>query len=172
MPEQSEIEVGEIKGDGLRLWLAQEAQRQADKRLASQMDIWNKFVTRATSCIGWAITLASAFAAISTQYQYKFLAFCAFMASGSAVLAAIILWPRPWNIPGDMPSYVMDMETDPDQPYGTELEAIEALVLRAEGGIKQNSNILKCFGYALLAAFALLIASVILGAWWVVLIAA
>lgn len=167
---QAEIEVGEIAGDGLRLWLAREAQRQAEKRIASQVDIWGKFVTRATSCIGWAVTLASAFAAASTQYQYRFLAFPALLAGVSAICATIVLWRRKWNIPGDMPLYVMDMMENPKAPLTTELEATEALAIRAESGIAQNSRILICYGRALFSAFCLLIASIFLATVWVVLI--
>ncbi|GAA3684580.1 hypothetical protein [Acetobacter lovaniensis] len=168
--DQQQIEVGAIASDDLRLWLAREAQRQAEKRIASQVDIWGKFVTRATSCIGWAVTLTSAFAAISTQYQYRFLALPAMLAAMSAICACIILWPRRWNIPGDTPLYVMDMMENPKDPITTELEATEALAIRVEDGITANSLTLTYYGRALFAAFSLLIASILLAAIWVVLI--
>ena len=168
--DEPEIAVGEKAVKGLRLWLAREAQRQAEKRIASQVDIWGKFVTRATSCIGWAVTLTSAFTAISTQYQYRFLAIPAMLAGISAICAALVLWPRKWKIPGDMPLYVMDMMDDPTVPLTTELEATEALALRVEDGITANSHTLMCYGRALFAAFSLLIASILLAAIWVVLI--
>ena len=168
--DQPEIEVGEVADNGLRLWLAREAQRQAEKRIASQVDIWGKFVTRAASCIGWAVTLTSAFTAASTQYQYRFLAFPAMLAGAAAICAAVVLWPRKWKIPGDIPLYVMDMMDDPNQPLSTELEATEALALRGEDSITANSRTLAHYGRALFAAFSLLIASILLAAIWVVLI--
>lgn len=165
-----EIEVGEVVGDGLRLFLAKEAQRLAEMRQAAQMDLWNKHVTRAISAIGWGMTLTAAFVAASTQYQYRALVIPAALSALASIAACVIVWPRKWGIPGEFAEHVMDMTTDGQTPCASELEAREALALRIDQDLEKNHKVMAAFGRVTVITFALLVSSVIFAAIWASLI--
>ncbi|MCW4591543.1 hypothetical protein NO263_13225 [Gluconacetobacter entanii] len=168
--QPQEIEVGEVAGNGLRLFLAKEAQRLAEMRQAAQMDLWNKHITRAISAIGWGMTLTAAFVAASTQYQYRALVIPAALSALAAIMACIIVWPRKWGIPGEFAEQVMDMTTDGKTPCASELEAREALALRIDQDLTKNHKAMTMFGWVTTIAFVLLVISVIFAAIWAGLI--
>lgn len=168
--QPQKIEVGEVARDGLRLFLAKEAQRLAEMRQAAQMDIWNKHVTRAISAVGWGMTLTAAFVAASTQYQYRALVVPAALSASASIAACIIVWPRKWGIPGEFAEHVMDMTTDGQTPCASELEARETLALRIDQDLEKNHKVMTMFGHVTAITFILLVTSVIFAAIWASLI--
>lgn len=168
--QPQKIEVGEVAGNGLRLFLAKEAQRLAEMRQTAQMDIWNKHITRAISAVGWGMTLTAAFVAASTQYQYRVLVIPASLSALASIAACIIVWPRKWGIPGEFAEHVMDMTTDGQMTCAPELEAREALALRIDQDLEKNHKVMTMFGRVTAITFMLLVSSVIFAAIWASLI--
>ena len=159
MAEQSNtIDVGEVRTNGLRLWCAKEALRQAEKRIDAELDALGKFMNRAISCIGWSTTFTAALLATAVQYHSWVLLIASVVAFLAALISVPIIWPRKWGQPGDDAGYIMSM------PYQTELEMTENLATRAETTTKQNEQILSRMAKYLLISSLLLIASVLLAA--------
>lgn len=133
--QDDEIEVGAL-GDSLRYWLAKEALRQGELRLASQISAVDAMMSRATSVFGWSVTVTIALMGVSSlagssrvpalaALAYTFLA---------AVCCVCALWPRRWVLNGYDPNLLID------GTYGTELETIESMAKGLADGERLNAT--------------------------------
>ncbi len=129
------IEVGEIRSNGLRLWSAREALRQAETNIRSQMEAQALMVSRAVAALGWNVTISLAIAgAASALHRDVAFALPIFFLLIGALCSLRVIWPKYWDVVGDQPSWITTI------PYDTELEMVEALVIRANEAAGRNSD--------------------------------
>jgi hypothetical protein len=157
---QSRIEAGEVRGDGLRLWCAREALRQGEMHVSGQMAAQALMVGRASSGLGWSITLALALAATSSAFRDRFhvaLPISALLIA--AVVFMVVSWPKAWGVIGDDPRFLLD------QPYDSELETVEALALRAAMAADRNARQLARLSWCIRAGNIMMLVAVGLSLW-------
>lgn len=160
-PPANTIEVG-AADDTLRYWLAKEALRQGELQIAAQISALQSLATRATSILGWAVTVAGALIAAAISGPWKLPAIvaagCMFV---SSVCCFVALWPRDWALPGHRPAWLLSA------PHPTELEVLEGMARGYATGNEQNARRQQRFGKWLRAAwvFFLLAPLAGIGAW-------
>jgi hypothetical protein len=134
----SEIEVGATVDDGtLDYWVAKETIRQGELRLATQITSMNGIMNRATSILGWSVTISLALIAwlasnnisavpgtLPNPANFPFVK--AAIAVATCTLAAAlccipVLWPGEWRGPGHDPNLLRTAT------YGTEIEMLKAM---------------------------------------------
>lgn len=143
MDEPATIEVGEIAGDGLRLWCAREAMRQGEVRLAAQTSNRTALESRATSILAWSVaaTVALGLGVLRTAtpapptpmwVQGMHLA-----PIGTLCIAAVFcvraLWPTVWISAGHSLTQIGGLGAS------TELQICEALGATYETGFALNN---------------------------------
>src|SRR5262245_54989647 len=69
-PTPLAIEVG-ASDDTLRYWLAKEALRQGEVQMAAQSAALQSLASRATSILGWSVTITGALAAAAVSGPYR-----------------------------------------------------------------------------------------------------
>jgi hypothetical protein len=137
--EGSETEVGAAGGD-LRYWLAKEALRQSEARLAGQATSLQAMETRATSLLTWSVTLSMALTAAATDDRFRWPAITgAAFALATAATALAALWPRPWFAGGHRPTSLEKLGHD------TELGYLEQMALGNEVAADRNEQRLRAF---------------------------
>lgn len=156
-----ETEVGAIGGD-LRYWIAKEAMRQSEMRLAGQATSLQAMETRATSLSTWSVTLSMAMvAAVAAERFFWPAVGAAAFALSTAGLAIFALWPRRWFAGGHRPSALDKLG------HTTELGYLEQLAMGNEVAADRNEERLRdfariirlcwmCFALAPVAAGAIL----------------
>lgn len=165
MPKQEEdptaedltIDVGAADGT-LRYWLAKEAVRQGEIGIGAQMAVIQSLATRATTLMGWSVTVASALAAaaISGPWTVPASAAAAFMVL-SGLCAFIGLWPRDWKLAGHDSKWILS------GALPTELEILESMALGSAEGIKQNAGALRRFAFWLRGAWVFFLLAPVAG---------
>ena len=155
--ENSTIEVGAADGT-LRHWLAKEAVRQGEIAIGAQMAVIQSLATRATTLMGWSVTVASALAAaaISGPWTVPASAAAAFMIL-SGLCAFIGLWPRDWKLAGHDSEWLLS------GVLPSELETLESMALGSAAGIKQNARALRRFAFWLRAAWVFFLLAPVAG---------
>jgi hypothetical protein len=156
-PERDEVDVGEA-GDRLPLWLAKEAVRHGELRLAAQQSNLAAMETRATAIFGWSIPtiLALGAAALSSRFTGAAVG-AAVCLAGSAIHCAVALWPQKWGHPGHNPNVLLDMQ------LSSELEVLEAVAGGYASTARLNDDRLIRFGAWLRTAWVLFIAAPVAG---------
>jgi hypothetical protein len=146
-PENIETEVGATGGD-LRYWLAKEALRQSETRIAGQATSLQAMETRATSLLTWSVTLCMALvaAAVDERFRWAAVAGAAF-AMATAAIAIAALWPRVWFAGGHRPSSLDKLGHD------TELGYLEQMALGNETAGDRNEGRLRGFARLLRLAW-------------------
>lgn len=141
-----EIEVGATLEDGtLDYWVTKEAIRQAELRLATQITSVNGIMNRATSILGWSVTISLALIAWMMSDSI-FIGFGTPRAAAGPLLPAAIamvictfvaalccipaLWPGKWRGPGHDPRLLCTVTLK------TEFEVLRAVA----GGYVQASD--------------------------------
>ena len=149
-------EVG-AAGSDVRYWLAKEAMRQSEARLASQAVSLQAMETRATSLLTWSVTLALALIAAIADGRFRWPATGgAAFAVVTAALAVAALWPRRWFSGAHLPSALEKLGHD------TELAHLEQMAIGNERAGDANEQRLRGFAQLLRLAwvsFALVPAS-------------
>lgn len=132
-----------MSGD-LRYWLAKEALRQSEVRLAGQATSLQAMETRATSLLTWSVTIGIALVAAMVEPHYRWPALgalvCTVIVAGSCVTA---LWPRGWFSGGHRPS---DLER---LGHATELAFLEQMAMGNEAAADRNEVRLRLFAHLL-----------------------
>lgn len=150
-----EIEVGEIEGDGLRLWRATQAVRHAELHLSAQASNLAAMESRATSILGWSVagTFVLGAGAVSETYRAaaSIGAACLFLAGFVIVIG--IFWPYKWGVSGYQPKYLLD------EKFQTELEYLEYFAGGYQATIIENEKRLIGFSKYLKASWFLFLAS-------------
>lgn len=151
------IDVGETDGK-LRLWLAQEAMRQADARFKEQAAVLSSLQARATNVIGWSATglLALAAALISKRVFLPALATAALIAA-SIILSVLALLPGVWSTSAWPPGWYVG------RPYESQLEVLEATAGGADLAIEKDDKKLRRVAWTLRAAYLCLAVAPIVG---------
>jgi len=148
LTEQEEIEVGAADGT-FRYWLAKEAVRQAELRLAAQALSLQALETRATTMLGWISAMSLAIAGfIATKNGFAFLVPGMIVAVPLLVagwLCVAALWPGEWNISGHDPRWVTGESVG--DPVAVELTVLEAMASSYGDGIEANGRRLRQFGH-------------------------
>jgi hypothetical protein len=148
-----DTEIGAAGGD-LRYWLAKEALRQGELRLAGQAATLQAMETRATSLLTWSVTLGIALVAAATDQRFRFAAAAALAVAMCAAIASVwAMWPRRWLIAGQRYS---DME---HRNLTSELEHLEAMAQGAEAAAEDNERRIRRFATALRCAWVSLVAA-------------
>jgi len=147
----------------LRLWKATEAQRIAKDRIDAQMKLLERYMARGASFVGWGLTATIGLSAVWRLHSPPaYLWIPATLTAAASFSAALLLWPRRWQISGDLPSYLDSLQ------YETELELRETLAQRDEQGIKLNdirlgwASVFMKLTLGLMAAAALSVAVIFL----------
>jgi len=145
--EQQEIEVGAADG-AFRYWLAKEAVRQAELRLAAQALSLQALETRATTMLGWISAMSLAIAGVmATKSGLALLVPGIILAVPLLVagwLCVAALWPREWNSAGHDPRWVMGESAG--EPVAVELTVLEAMASSHGDGIEANRRRLRWMG--------------------------
>jgi len=156
--ESNETEVGAADGT-LRLWLAKEALRQGELRLAGQALTLQAMETRATSLLTWSVTVGVALVAASIDSRFRDAAVSAFTCSTIAASACVWgMWPRSWRIAGQRFS---DMER---RALSTELEHLASMAQGVENAAEANEARVKRFASALRVAWVSVVAAPVVAA--------
>ncbi len=156
-PAPGLIEVGET-GATLRLWLAREAVRQGELRLAAQTANLGALEARATSLLAWSTAALLAGAAWGVRGAHLGL----LVAPGLGLLATTLLCaaalrPRPWHGPGFTLS---EMQA---RPAGSELEHLEWTAAGYESAAAENYLVAKRFSWLLRRAWLAFVAAAAAG---------
>lgn len=142
-----ETEVGAAGGD-LRYWLAREALRQSESRLAGQAASLQAMETRATSLLTWSVTLGMALVAAMTDERFLWPAVggaaVAFLTAATVIVA---LWPRAWFAGGHRPTALDKLG------HTTELAYLEQMALGNEVAGDTNEKRLRRFAHTLRLAW-------------------
>lgn len=134
-----QTEVGADGGD-LRYWLAKEAPRQSEARLAGQSATLQAMETRATALLTWSVTLGVALVAAAVNPRFRWPASGALLfALVTAVTSVMALWPRGWLSGGHRPSELERLN------LGTELEFLEHMAAGNEKAAERNEARLQAF---------------------------
>lgn len=137
--EAIQTEVGADGGD-LRYWLAKEALRQSEARLAGQSATIQAMETRATALLTWSVTLGVALVAAAVDPRFRWPAFGALLfALVTAVTSVMALWPRGWFSGGHRPSELDRLNLT------TELEFLEHMAVGNEEAAERNESRLRTF---------------------------
>ena len=156
-PDGGLIEVGAAGGD-FRYWRAREALRHAELRLSVQSQATQALESRATSMIGWNVTLGLALvAAVFNGTHALAAAIAALCLLAAALLCIIAIARRTWIGPGYQPKDVMGNRST------TELEAIEAMLERYQQAVNENSLSFNRFQAMLNIALFFMIAAPVAG---------
>ena len=151
-------EVGAAGGD-LRYWRAREALRHAELRLGVQAQATQALESRATSMIGWNVTLGLALVAAVFNGTHAMAAgtaaFCLLIA---AALCIVAIATRKWIGPGYQPNDVLNNQSL------NELLFIEAMVDRYQAAVNENSTSFNRFQAMLNGALFFMIAAPTSGA--------
>lgn len=149
--------------DTLRLWIATEAQRVAKDRIDAQMKLLERYMARGASFVGWGLTATIGLSAVWRLHSHPpYLWIPATLTAAASFSAALLLWPRQWQISGDLPSYLGSLR------FETELELRETLAQRDEQGIELNdtrlgwASVFMKFTLGFMAAAALSVAVIFL----------
>jgi hypothetical protein len=151
MKEATEgTEIGATGGD-LRYWMAKEALRQSELRLAAQPNSLQAMETRATSILTWSVSVGLALVALWSTGRAEAPAIAAFACTFAASAAAVwALWPRTWTVAGHQLSEMQSWT------YATELEHLEAMATGNAEAAAANDRRMRAFGQALKVAWVLL----------------
>lgn len=137
--QNGETEVGATGGE-LRYWLAKEAMRQSEVRLAGQAASLQAMETRATSLLTWSVTLSVALVAAASTERFFWPATAgAVFALCTAAMAILALWPRSWFSGGHRPSVLEKLGHD------TELGFLEQMAMGNEAAADSNEERLRYF---------------------------
>lgn len=130
-----EIEVGEVKEDGLRLWCARLALEYAKEEAKRLDDSVQKLKNRANSLLGWTVTIMIALsAAFFTHLNFQLALFIMLICMLiNAFLCVKTLYSTPWIYTNIKFNEMNDFQ----DKFETELEIVENLTLEYE---KKNSK--------------------------------
>ncbi|MGA9867331.1 MAG: hypothetical protein WBQ75_12950 [Acetobacteraceae bacterium] len=152
------VEVGAIGAD-LRYWRAKEALRHGELRMGVQAQATQALEARATAMLGWSVAGVLALGAAIVNGTHAIAAgtaaTCLFAA---AVLCIVAITSREWSGPGYRPEVVLNDRS------GSELEAIESLVIGYQQAVQRNHEGFRKFETLLYWALACIVAAPILGA--------
>jgi hypothetical protein len=129
-------------------WLAKETVRHGELRLGTQISSMNGMMSRATSILGWGVTIslalggwlgANSVAAASgkpsdpVNFQVLIGALAVALSTFfSAVCCIPVLWPGRWYGPGHEPKLLLDA------PCESELEMLQAMALGYRNASARN----------------------------------
>ena len=151
-------EVGAAGGD-LRYWRTREALRHAELRLGVQAQATQALESRATSMIGWNVTLGLALvAAVFNGTHARAAGAAAFCLLMAALLCIVAIATRKWIGPGYQPNDVLNNQSL------NELLFIEAMVDRYQAAVNENSTSFNRFQAMLNGALIFMIAAPTSGA--------
>ncbi|MBV9735420.1 MAG: hypothetical protein JO209_05880 [Acidisphaera sp.] len=158
------IEVGASDQDGsIRYWIAKETVRQGELLLASQIAEMNSLMARASSILGWSVTivlaLGAALAALHVPASsardaglagrfFVPVMLTAISSFVAAVVCVFVLWPGRWHAPGHEPRWVASI------PFPSELETLEAMGGGYAQAAARNAVALRRLELSLRAFFA------------------
>ncbi|MDI2112089.1 hypothetical protein [Commensalibacter nepenthis] len=134
-----EIEVGEVKEDGLRLWCARLSLEYAKEEAKRLDDAVQRLKNRANSLVGWTVTISIALCAVFFMhpvFYFSSLIMLIFILI-TACLCVATLYSTPWVYTNIKLQGMDDFQND----FGTELEIIEKLTLKYERHNQQNTRI-------------------------------
>jgi hypothetical protein len=151
---ENEIELGEVAGDGLRLWLAEQAVRHAELRLAAQAGNLQALETRASSLLQWSVSVALALItlAVTTPALRAPAEAAGVMMALTALFSAWPLLPSPWSISGLSPEVILPDENE-QEPTSSQLLFLEGTARTYGRGITANDDRLLWFGKSLRLAW-------------------
>ena len=157
MTTESKIEVGAADG-GMRLWVAKEALRHAELRLAAQTANLAAMEARVVAMLGWisAMALAVTGGLLSKPalvlWPTALILFSLMVAAGCCIRA---IWPRIWHSAGvDLEWLLAEGQAASE---ATELSTTEAMVDTYLLAVTRNADRLKAFGWNLRAAWLALL---------------
>lgn len=153
------VEVGANSADGdSRLFFAKEAVRQGELMLASQSTGLDGLLSRTSSLFGWTVTVSVGLTAAISSTAWKIpAATTGLFTILSAACCILALWPRGWRRAGNDPAWFLR------EPYGTELETLEAAAGGYARNTGKNAKRLNSSGYWLRAAWSLFGAAPLVG---------
>lgn len=154
------IEVGATVREGtLQLWLAQEALRNAELRLAAQAATLQSLEGRAASLMQWSVSaILGLLALAATRGDLIVPAVLGALAMAAAwACAACAVWPASWCVVGHEPEEILGTG------LGSQLEELKAGACGYAGGIAENSRRLDAAGSWLRRASVCFAAAPVLG---------
>lgn len=134
-----EIEVGEVKEDGLRLWCARLALEYAKEEAKRLDDAVQRLKNRANSLVGWTVTISIALSAVFFTHPVFYFSSSIMLICMLAIasLCVATLYSTPW-VYTNINSGGMD---DFQDEFETELEIVENLTLKYEQHNQNNIHI-------------------------------
>lgn len=125
-----EIEVGEVKEDGLRFWCARLALEYAKEEAKRLDEAVQRLKNRGNSLIGWTVTISIALSAIfftHSAFQFVSLIMLICMLT-TALFSVMTLYSTPWIYTNIKFNEMNDFQ----DKFETELEIVENLTLEYE----------------------------------------